>query len=385
MEKKRVLILDGYARQTMPMAKGFKQNDCEVTVACFSRLDVGYWSRWPDHKILMECAKTDYPKQYETVKAWLEEDKFDLVVPMTDYSATYLAKNKEYLSKYAYIAVNDWSVFELAIDKLKTMRICQDNGIPAPKTLFTENVKADIDNIDFQYPLVIKPRSACGSIGFNIVQDKEHLLRLLANDKNTNGPLFIQEYIPQKGSQYGAEAFRDRNGNFSFILIDEKPRWFPLDGGSPTINITIHNEQMETMTRKLLDAMNWNGYANIDFVLDERDDIPKIIEINGRISAAAMIDFKVSIDVAKVILENAFSEKITEYKTYPDNVKTSCILTEILWFTKSKERFKQKPSFLNRKKTSDVIFSWSDPLPFFVFCVQSAMNYRHAMEQRKRK
>lgn len=385
MDKKRVLILDGYARQTLPMARGFKKNGCDVAVACFSKLDVGYWTRWADKKILMKCDKTDYARQYEMVKGWLEEKMFDLVIPMTDYSATYLAKNKEYLSQFAYIVVNDWPVFNLAIDKLNTMRICQEKGIPAPKTLFTDNLKADIERIDFQYPLVIKPRSACGSIGFNIVKDKEHLLRLLENDENANGPMFVQEYIPQKGSQYGAEVFRDKNGKFSFVLIDEKPRWFPLDGGSPTINITIHNEKMASMSKRLLDAMNWNGYANIDFVLDERDNTPKIIEINARISAAALINFKAGIDVARVILENAFHEEVREYQAYPQNVKTSCILTEILWFIKSKDRFKQKPTFFNRRNTTDVIFSWSDPLPFMVFCIQSVKNYKHAMEQRKRK
>ena len=63
---KRVLIIDGYARQTLPMAKGFHDIGCHVTVVCFSKLDVGYQSKYPDRKILLGCPKDDYPEQEST-------------------------------------------------------------------------------------------------------------------------------------------------------------------------------------------------------------------------------------------------------------------------------------------------------------------------------
>ena len=381
---KRVLILDAYCRQTLPMIRGFKEIGCEVTVLCYSKLDVGYASNIPDHKIILQCSKDDHEQQEAIVKQMVAERKYDLVVPMNDYGAIYLAKNKTYLSQFASIAVNSSEIFDLAINKLNTMKLCRDNKIPAPKTWFTDNFEDVLKNPSVQFPLVVKPQTACGSIGFNIAYDNAHLQRILDKQGNTNGPVFIQEYIPQDDAQYGAEAFRNGDGSYSFILIDKKPRWFPLDGGSPTINITIHNSEMETMTRNLLDAMHWIGYANIDFVMDSRDHHPKIIEVNGRISAAVSIDEAVGFNVAKLLCENAFGADMTCYDDYPDDIKVSCILTEILWFIKSKDRLKVKPSMFNRKKTRDVIFSWKDMKPFFAFCIQSATNYRHAMTQRKR-
>jgi len=377
---KKILIIDGFARQTLPMSKAFKKLGCQVTVLCFSKLDVGYASRYPDKKIIFNCKKHEYSKQLEFVHSLIKKNKFDVVIPMTDNSAIYLANNKVELSKYTKIAVNDLKIFDLAIDKLNTMRVCSENNIGSPITLFSSNPIKDIEKSHIKFPIVIKPRTASGSIGFNIIENKEKL----SNYNNSNG-LFIQEYIPQNTSQFGTEVFRDRKGNFKSLLVNEKPRWFPIDGGSPTINTTIINKKMVQMSKDLLDAMNWNGYANIDFLLDSRDNELKIIEINARISAAVKLNFIAGIDIAKLILENELNQEVTNYNHYTEGVSIRCLLTELLWFIKSKDRFNTKPSIFKILKSKSVIFSWKDPFPFIVFTIQSLMNYKSEMKKRSRK
>lgn len=381
----KVLITDAYARQTLPMAKAFKELGCTVTVLCFSKLDVGYASKYPDKKIILNCKKDDYDKQLEIIEKLAEKGLFDIIVPMNDYSALFLSRNKERLSKYSKIAVNDWPIFNLAIDKLNTMRICEKYDIPSPKTFLSDKPFDELEIKKLRFPVVVKPRTACGSIGFNIVKDKDKLCKLLLEYDHSLGPLLIQEYIPQSGSQYGAEVFRDKKGNFTTLIIDEKPRWFPLDGGSPTMNFTIENKRMEQICKDLLNAMNWNGYANIDFVVDSRTNEPLIIEVNARISAAVKLCYVSGVNIASQILENEFGEDVTSYPTYNKDVRISCMHTELLWFIKSKDRTKTKPSWFNRDRTSDVIFSWDDPVPFFTFSMASLMNYKREMKKRHRK
>ena len=381
---KKIIIVDGYARQTLPMAKAFKKLGCSVTILCFSKLDVGYATKYADKKVLLNIDKENYDEQLKFLKELLKSEKFDLVVPMTDYSATYLSKNKKELSELASIAVNDWDVFKLAIDKSETMKVCMENNLLAPKTLFSKNPLQDLENSNLEYPLVVKPKTACGSIGFNLVNDKQKLENVL-NSSSENGECFIQEYIPQGDlPQYCAEIYRDKNGNFSFCLIAVKPRWFPLDGGSATVNVTVHDDKIANQSKKLLEALNWQGYANIDFVMDERDGSPKIIEINARISAIVKIAFEAGCDIAKLLLEDAFEEETAICGDYKDGLSVSCCLTEFLWFLKSKKRFKSKPSVFFKRRNKDVIFSFADPKPFFVFCIQSLKNYKTAMKKRKR-
>lgn len=382
---KRVLIVDGYARQTLAMSRGLKKLGVRVVVICYSKSDVGYASKYPDEKILFRCEKDDYGKQEEFVVEKIKNEKFDVVIPMTDHSATYLSRRKKELSEYSKIAVNDWDIFQMAIDKINTMKICADHGIPAPKTIFSTNPLQEIEAHGLDFPLVVKPRTAAGSIGFNIVYDKEQLVSLLSTYDNSNGPLLVQEYIHQNGPQYGAEVFRDNNGNIKACLIVKIPRWFPLDGGSRVLSVSIHDDKIKKACIDLLNALDWKGYANIDLVYDSIKNEPRILEINPRTGASIKIDFESGVDLSRLILENELGYEVTEMLEYPDNIQVSCFLVDFLWLIKCKDRFKIKPCWFNRWRIKDIVFSWRDPFPFFAFCVQSAKNYKKEIKKRERK
>ena len=48
----KILLVDGGDRQTLPLARAFKELGCNVATLNSSRLDLGYVSRYPDEKIL---------------------------------------------------------------------------------------------------------------------------------------------------------------------------------------------------------------------------------------------------------------------------------------------------------------------------------------------
>jgi D-aspartate ligase len=385
MRNFRVLILDGYTRQTLPMVEGFKHLGCEVTIGYFSKLDVGYVSRYPDKRICFNCEKDDYAKQYEITKNLIVSGNFDLVVPMTDYSAMYLSKNKEFLARYARIAVNDWPIFEMAINKSKTMQICAKYNIPSPRTVFSDNVLNEIKNRNIAFPVVIKPNTACGSIGYNIVENEEKLTILLSDYNYCYGPLLVQEYIPSEGMQYNVHMFIDKEGHRKAAVASVKNRWFPLDGGAATCVQTIKNDRLLDQCELLLQTIGWNGYADIDLISDPNDGQIKVLEINPRISANVKLCFYVGINIAQLIYENEFTSNVSNLTEYKTDHSCRCTLTDFLWFIKSKKRFSSNPSWFDFRRTCDSVFSWKDPLPSIAFCIQSAKNYRNAMDQRNRR
>ena len=64
----KVLLLEGFARQSMPMMEALHKNGYHVTTYNASKLDMGYVSRYPDKKIIRfanhgytPCAKSGYP------------------------------------------------------------------------------------------------------------------------------------------------------------------------------------------------------------------------------------------------------------------------------------------------------------------------------------
>jgi predicted ATP-grasp superfamily ATP-dependent carboligase len=381
--KIRVLLLEGYARQILPMAKAFRLLGCEVTTLNASKLDVGYASKYPNHKVIGCCSRDDYEDTVKCVRELLKTGKYNLVVPTVDFSAALLSRNKEEFSKYAKVASNDWLLYDIAQDKLKTMEVCMDNNIPCPITLVNINSIVDVRKSKIKYPIIIKPRVGYGAIGFKKLESEKELEQLILNNKINIQDYVIQEYVPQTDLQYEAAMFIDNNNDVKSSLVFSKNRWFPVEGGSSTLNITVNSPDIVETCTKLLQEIDWRGCADIDLIRDPRDGVAKVMEINPRVSGSVKICFEAGINLAKQIIENEFGEEVTKYEKYKIGQRLRCSQMDFLWFIKSPNRFTANPSWFSMKNTKDHTFSISDPLPWFAFSVQGLFRFKKEIKKRK--
>lgn len=376
-----VLIFEGRARQSLPLAKAFKNLGCQVTALCESKLDVSYVSRYVDHKIIGVCSNTDEWGTAIQIEKLVKTGEYNLVVPTTDFSAMILAKYKGWYAPYCEVASNDWEVYQIAADKNQTMKVCTDLGLPCPKTLFGVD---DITKVaGLQYPIVVKPKTGYGAIGFHKVDSQSDLEKLFEKRKADEVKNYVfQEYIPQTDLQYECAMFMDGNKEAKTALVFSKNRWFPVDGGSSTLNITVDRPDIVENCTRLLKAINWRGAADIDLIQDPRDGKAKIMEINPRVSGSVKIAFIAGTDQACQMKELAEGKQVTEYRDYEIGWRLRCFQTDFLWFLKSPNRFKAKPSWFSWRRTKEQIFSLSDPIPWFAFTIKGLRNYRSEMDKR---
>lgn len=378
----RVLILEGYARQSLPMIKAFNKLGCEVTALCSSKLDVAYASKYTHHKILGICDRDRVDETTQQVRELLKSGNYDIVVPLVDFSASLLSNNKEEFSMYAKVASNDATVYEIAGDKQKTMEVCMRQDIPCPITISNANSLEDVINSDIKYPIVMKPRVGYGAIGFKKINNADELKETFNKIDEAVKYYVFQEYIPQTDLQYECAMFIDDNNEVKTSLVFSKNRWFPINGGSSTLNITVDRPDIIENCTRLLKEINWRGPADIDLIQDPRDNTAKIMEINPRVSGSVKIAFIAGTDQARQILELAYGSEVSKYDTYEIGRRLRCSQTDLLWFIKSPNRFKAKPSWFSNYKTNDQIFSWSDPLPWFTFTIQKLFSLKKEMKKR---
>jgi len=323
MNSYNVLIFEGRARQSLPLAKAFKEMGCNVTALCGSRFDVSYVSRYVDHKIIGICSNKDENGTARQIYALVKTGKYDLVVPTTDFSAMILAKYRNKYIKYCQLASNTWDIYQIAADKNKTMRVCTDLGVPCPKTLF--NVDSLDKMVGLSYPIVVKPKIGYGAIGFHRVDSPEDLEALFKGVSSKNIQQYVfQEYIPQTDIQYECAVFMDDNNQAKTALVFSKNRWFPVNGGSSTLNITVERSDIVESCVKLLQAINWRGAADIDLIQDPRDGKAKIMEINPRVSGSVKIAFVAGTNQAKQMRELAEGKTVTEYRDYETGWRLRC-------------------------------------------------------------
>lgn len=376
---KRVLILEGYCKQSLPFIRGFKKLGCIVTVLCGSKLDCAYASRLPDYKIIGTC-DPKLPKESEQyIVNLIKTGNFDLVYPVFDFSARVLAHNKNDLSKYAIIYANDKDIFDAANDKNEVMRMCMKKGIPCPITIFDAKSIIDVEKSNIHFPVIIKPRSMYGARGFHMFSSLDEMSKYVSNKGIDLSGYVVQEYIPDGSRLIGANIFVDRFGDIKSSYLYASEHVYPEIGGTSTLNAIIIRNEIREYCDRLVRLMNLRGVVGVDLMIDKRDNIGKVIEINVRPVHGISVGFFFGVDNAQQVMEDAFGLPVTPMEINRTDTAVRILQTDILWFLSSPDRFRRSPKRLGYKHVKEQMFFWDDPLPWFAFLLDGMKNYRRKM------
>ncbi len=363
---RRVLLLDGNSLQSLPMLKALHGLGCVTDTVGLKKSDLGAVSRYGNRHIIVPFKPLEEAEYLARLTEILKEGDYGAVIPLADDSARLLSAHKEALSRYAHIAAADPDIFARADDKLTTLRLCRENGIPCPKTYtVSDRLDETLEAVE-SYPAAFKPRVASGGKGFHKVSSRGELEKIYDAAVRKYGPMLVEEYIPQTGTQYKCDVYIGRDGEVKSAFVYEKPRWYPVAGGSSCCNITVDRPDLIAHSVHLLEKLGWRGYADLDLIEDPRDGSVRIMEVNPRICGSIKIAFLAGIDFARQILEDAFGMPVTVYTDYRKNVIMRRFLVDCAWFVKSPRRFKTKPNWFNPFFHGQ-IFTASDPVPALVY------------------
>lgn len=378
----RVLVTDGDGRQTLTIIHGLKELGCHISVLCASKLDVCYVSKIPDEKILDKRAQVSNIEYIDFLINILESGKYDVLLPVAEMSTNKITLAENEIGKLVKMACAPRKAYIQAFDKQRTFDLAVENAVPCPLTRKAEQtIESYLKQANF--PLIIKPRNGVGSIGFHKFEKVEDFFSYISKNKINLDNYVLQEYVSYQ-KRLGTILFIDQKGNICMSYADEVLRWFPIDAGSASLIRSIDYPEIIDYSSRLLTAMGWQGVAALSFMIDTVSGEPKLLEVNGRIPASIRLSMQCGFNVAKLLIEMAYDEKVD---IYPPNKNfgqlTRHFHAEIPWFIKSKDRFSAKPSWFSWKNTKDVVFWRDDPKPWFAYTIQKFIGYRESMRKRQ--
>lgn len=290
----------------LAVVRSLGKKKISTTVVSNEKRSMPFYSRY--------CTKKRVTEYNDEFLSELTEN--DLIMPNGEDEMLFFAKNAP-LYDYS-LAFPDYKTLETIIDKSHLMRFAEMHHIPVPKTFF-------IDDPDFlqeishclTYPVIIKPNRGRGGRGIVRVESPDMVEETYANILHQHGPSTIQECIPFT-RRYSSAVLTDNSFQIQRICIIEEKRTYPLQTGPGCFVETVVNDEIMNLTFDILDALKIRGVTELDFVIDERDGKPKLLEINPRFWGSVQCAISAGVDFPFLLHEIATDNSIDvsyDYRT----------------------------------------------------------------------
>ncbi len=232
-----------------------------------------------------------------SLKGWV-------LFPTRDELVVAFARHKAELSEWFRVPTADWETTQWTWNKWKTYSRAEEIGIPIPKTWCPRSAR-DLDKIDAPFPLGVKPAVkedffyATGAKAWR-ANNRAELTDLFQRASRHSGAneILVQEIIPGDGHYQFSSCMFFKNGVPIGSMEAQRWRQHPPEfGRAATYVESIRLPEVEALTLKFLQAINYYGLAEVEYKLDPRDGKYKLLDVNARtwgfhcLGAPAGVDF----------------------------------------------------------------------------------------------
>jgi predicted ATP-grasp superfamily ATP-dependent carboligase len=372
-----VLVTDGHFRKTLAVVRSLGRKGTHVTVGERTFFNTSFFSKYCNRRLVYPSPRRSPDQFIEFLLKEIKENHYDCLFPMEEETLLLLAKYHSEISQYTYLLNPELKKIEFVRDKRNLMQFAEAHGYPTPKTFYdpptstlwsneTNSTGRALPLDSIPIPAVIKPRISSGSFGIVYVKKKEDIVPSYQSVHRRYPFPLIQEWIPDGGGTYGLSALFDESSNIKAAFVHKKLRMYPVQGGPSTLREGVEHPQIMELGLSLLKSLNWVGVGMVEFKVDPRDGIPKLMEVNPRFWGSLQLAIISGVDFPYLILRMARGENFEPVLRYQAGKRCRWLLLgDILHFLNNPNRFHLLPSFFHffDPNTSYDIISKDDPLP----------------------
>ncbi len=179
----------------------------------------------------------------------------------------------------------------LTFNKRYTVAVASFAGIPVAKSLHLfkqDSVSSNLILDNLKLPLFVKPNNGGSSLGISKVSDANDLLPALEKAFNEDNQVLVEEFI--KGREFTIGVFKTKGeiitlpiteiiSNNDFFDFQAKYEGASEEVTPAKIDEGIANKIRAT-AEKAYHVFNCNGIIRIDFIFNEEEQRPYLLEIN---------------------------------------------------------------------------------------------------------
>ncbi len=185
----------------------------------------------------------------------------------------------------------DAATSALTMNKRFTVAVAAFGGINVANSmhLFSHTpIKADTILAQLKLPLFVKPNSGGSSIGMSKVTESSSLDEAIAKAFKEDSQILVEEFI--KGREFTIGVFK-QGSSITVLPITEITTWndfFDFEAKyqgkseeiTPAVISPMMKDQLSASAKHVYEVLNCRGVVRIDFIYDEQQQKPYMLEVN---------------------------------------------------------------------------------------------------------
>lgn len=214
-----------------------------------------------------------------------------LLIPTNDQQIEWLKESYTQLSEKYFLSIAEPMITNVCHNKISTYKCALNAEVPFPKSWYFDSEDEFMRQIQLiDYPVIIKP--AIMFKFFDATGKKAFLCKncdqLVENYKKALNVIPANEIIIQRFLTGGAKNLFSfgavvADGKIYSGFMANRIRQKPMDFGISTCFAVSKNiPRLEEYSTKIMEEMNYFGFAEIEFMYDEETNDYLLIEINPR-------------------------------------------------------------------------------------------------------
>jgi len=373
-QKEAVLVIDAAAKSSIPIIESCAAMGLHVIAASHKKYCCGFYSRRTHERIIYPSPETNPEAFMQCLLNFLKKLKISMIFPLGHLFTAFIAQHQDALKQHTRIILPPYDVFIKGLSKIPTLKAASQIGCPTPKTWFPKEQPLQDIAKEAGYPVLIKPAIGIGGRGMKLCRSPKELIDEFPKIEARFGESFVQEFIPQTGIQYKTAIILDYSHQLISGIVYAKLRYYPPNGGSSTLNKTVHRPDIMQNAYKVAKHLKWVGTCDFDFITDPRDNTAKMMEINPRFSDTYKMASVAGMDMTKIMYQLAKGEEPEKQFEYQKDKYMRFIFGDIMWFLKDKEhRWSAKPGFFDffRSDTTYLMTGINDIGPMIGYILEN--------------
>lgn len=304
-----------------------------------------------------------------------------LILALSDDAIEYVSEHRSRLADRFRLDLSDPAAARTMLDKRSTYEAARAAGVPTPRFWPIEGTD-DLAPLEdgLVYPLIVKPTmshlfQARHGRKFVVAEGFDEVHQAVGLVAETGSGTMLVERIPGPDTNLCSYySWLDDEGAARFDFTKRIIRRHPPGMGLATYHVTDDVPGVREPALTLAAAVGLRGLLNVEFKLDERDGVLKLIECNARFTAGNALVERAGIDLAGYVYHQAVGGPLPAMDHFRSGLTMWDPVRDLAAHRSlrrsGRETHRQWLRSVVRRHAVHPTFSLSDPLPWLVRTVR---------------